>query len=93
MKEPILLGFSFLKDQPLSKNRADKQLSLWIKKTQIALFSGVAITIILLLFYIYLAGIISILAVTVVMSMLIMQDSVSLPYLDLNFQMMPNRSY
>jgi hypothetical protein len=52
------------------------------KKTQIVLFSGVAITIILFLINIYLAGIVFILVVTIVMSMLIMQDSISHPDLD-----------
>ncbi|MDO9326391.1 MAG: hypothetical protein Q7T80_15685 [Methanoregula sp.] len=52
------------------------------KKTQIVLVLGLTITIILLLFNIYLAGIVFILVVTVVMSMLIMQDSALHPDLD-----------
>ncbi|MFA6225607.1 MAG: hypothetical protein WC620_05360 [Methanoregula sp.] len=52
------------------------------KKSQIVLVLGLAITIILLLFNIYLAGIVFILVITVVMSLLIMQDSAFHPELD-----------
>ena len=49
------------------------------KKSQIILVLGIAITIILLIFNIYLAGIVFILAITLFMSSMIMQDSVSHP--------------
>ncbi len=52
------------------------------KKTQIILVLGLAITILLLFFNIYLAGIVFILVVTVLMSLLIMQDSAFHPDLD-----------
>lgn len=52
------------------------------KKSLIVLVSGIAITLILLLFNIYLAGIVFILVITVFMSLMIMQDSVSHPDMD-----------
>jgi hypothetical protein len=52
------------------------------KKSQIVLVLGLAITILLFFINIYLAGIVFILVITVIMSMLIMQDSVSHPDLD-----------
>ena len=52
------------------------------KKSQIVLVLGLAITILLLFFNIYLAGIVVILVITIVMSLLIMQDSTLHPDLD-----------
>jgi hypothetical protein len=52
------------------------------KKTQIVLVLGLAITILLLFFNIYLAGIVVILVITIVISLLIMQDSTFHPVLD-----------
>ena len=49
------------------------------KKSQIVLVLGLAVTIILLIFNIYLAGIVFILVITIFMSLQIMQDSVSHP--------------
>jgi hypothetical protein len=49
------------------------------KRSQIVLVLGLAITLILFLFNIYLAGITFILVITIFMSLLIMQDSVSHP--------------
>jgi hypothetical protein len=49
------------------------------KKSQIVLVLGLVISILLSFYNIYLAGIVFILFVTVIMSMLIMQDSVSRP--------------
>lgn len=49
------------------------------KRSQIVLVSGIAITILLLLFNIYLAGIVFILVIALFMSLLIMRDSVSQP--------------
>ena len=49
------------------------------KKSQIVLVLGIAITNILLIFNIYLAGIVFILVITLFMSLQIMQDSVSHP--------------
>ena len=49
------------------------------KRSQIVLVLGIAITILLLLFNIYLAGIVFILVITLLMLLQIMQDRVSLP--------------
>ena len=49
------------------------------KRSQIVLVLGIAITILLLLFNIYLAGIVFILVITIVMLLQIMQDHLSLP--------------
>jgi len=54
------------------------------KKTQIVLVLGIAITIILLQFNIYLAGIVFILAITIFISLLIMQDSVCHPNVEVS---------
>ncbi len=54
------------------------------KKTQIVLVLGIAITIILLQFNIYLAGIVFILAITLFISLLIMQDSVCHPNVEVS---------
>jgi hypothetical protein len=54
------------------------------KKSQIVLVLGLAVTIVLFFFNIYLAGIAFILVITVVMSLLIMQDSVSHPEMEAN---------
>ena len=54
------------------------------KKSQIVLVLGLAITIILLLFNIYLAGIVFILVITVFISLLIMQDSVCHPNVEVS---------
>jgi len=52
------------------------------KKSQIVLVLGLAITIILFFINIFLAGIVFILVITVFMSLMIMQDSVSHPDVD-----------
>jgi hypothetical protein len=52
------------------------------KKSQIVLVLGIAITIILLLFDIYLAGIVFVLVITLFMSLQIMRDSVSHPHVE-----------
>lgn len=49
------------------------------KKSQIVLVLGIAVTILLLLFNIYLAGVVFVLVITLFMSMQIMQDSIFLP--------------
>lgn len=54
------------------------------KKSQIVLVLGLAITIVLLIFNIYLAGIVFILVITLFMSMMIMQDSVCHPNVEVS---------
>jgi hypothetical protein len=48
-------------------------------RSKIVLVAGIAITLLLLLVNIYIAGIVFVLAITIFMSLLIMQDSVSRP--------------
>lgn len=52
------------------------------KKSQIVLVLGIALTIVLFFFNIYLAGIVFILMITVFISLMIMQDSVSHPEME-----------
>jgi len=61
------------------------------KRSQVVLVLGIAITILLLLFNIYLAGIFFILAITVFMSLMIMQDSTFHPIWMQAYQKMPNQ--
>jgi len=72
----------FFKRQTVKQKRGNEQRLGMDKRSHIVLVLGIAITILLLLFNIYLAGIVLVLVITLFMSLMIMQDSVSHPDLD-----------